>query len=338
MRLLAIVIIFALPAVAALSDSPQSARHTGQPKEKVKSPQPSADPQGAYKRLILKDGSYQPISQYEIRGDVVRYFSSERHEWEVVPYALVDWPATDSYAKQSAVQRQAHLKQSAEADAQERSEAEARTPWVTAGIRLPETGGVFLLDTFQGRPELNQLHQKGANINKNTAGNILRGVINPIASTKRTIELEGLHARVQSHVADPAIYVALDTGNDPSADYTPEPAKDRFRLVRCEQQKGNRLVGVLTIAVYGKVKRDATFVETNVEPVSEHWVKVTSATPLPPGEYALVELLGKEGLNTFVWDFGVNASAPENRNARKAEPVRADNPPVLQKRQNPAKP
>jgi len=338
MRLLVIFMILAVPVVMAPSDSPQSAQHSAQAKEKVRSSQPSADPQAAYKRLILKDGTYQPISRYEIRGNVVRYFSSERHEWEVVPYALVDWPATDSYAKQSAVQRQAHIKQSAEADAQERAEAEARAPSVAAGIRLPEAGGVFLLDTFQGQPELIPLHQNGADINKNTAGNILRGAINPVASSKQTIELAGPRARVQSHVADPAIYVALDDGGDPSADYTSETAKDHFRLVRCELQKGNRVVGALRIAVYGKVKRETSFVETKVEPVSEHWVKVTPAAPLPAGEYALVELLGEEGINTFVWDFGVNSSAPENRDARKAEGVRPDNPPVLQKREHPAKP
>jgi len=132
--------------------------------------------------------------------------------------------------------------------------------------------------------------------------------------------------------------VALDSWDDPAANYTPETAKDHFRIVRCEEKKGNRIVWVANIAVYGKVNRHATYVETKVEPVSRNWVIVTPVTPLPPGEYALVELLGKQGINTFVWDFGVNASAPENADARKEEPARANEPPVLQKRKNPAKP
>jgi hypothetical protein len=69
-----------------------------------------------------------------------------------------------------------------------------------------------------------------------------------------------------------------------------------------------------------------------------YWVKVTAATPMPLGEYALVEPLGKEGINTLVWDFGVNAFAPENAAARKEEPIRADEPPVLQKRKKTAEP
>lgn len=336
MRVFAMFMILAVPGMAAPSMGPHSAQQEA--RKKIESPEPNGRPQSAFKRLILKDGSSEPISTYEIRGNHVRYLSSERHEWEEVPSSIVDWPATQRYAKETASERQVRSDQSAEADGQERAEEEARTPLVAPGLRLPETGGVFLRDSFKGKTELNQLRQNGANINKNTAGNILRGVINPIASAKRTIELPGVHAQIQAHVADPIIYVALDSGGDPAADYTPETAKDHFRIVRCEEKKGNRIVGVINIAVYGKVNQDAAYVETRVEPVSGNWVKVTPATPIPPGEYALVELLGRQGINTFVWDFGVNASAPENTNARKEEEVRADEAPVLQKRKKPAEP
>jgi hypothetical protein len=333
MRVFLMFMILAVPSPAA--PSPQQDAQAG---KKAESPGPNTQPQGAFKRLILKDGSYEPISKYEFRGNRVRYLSSERHEWEEVPSSIVDWPATERYAKETASERQVRNTQSAEADARERAEEEAKTPLVSPGLRLPYLGGIFLLDTFNGKPELIQLRQNGANINKNTTGNILRGVINPIASAKRTIELQGMHAQVQSHVAEPTIYVALDSGGDPAADYTPETAKDHFRIVRCEEKKGNRIVGVINIAVYGKVNQNAAYVETKVEPVAGNWVKVSPAKPIPPGEYALVELLGKQGINTFVWDFGVNASAPENAGARKEEPLKTDEAPVLQKRKKPTEP
>lgn len=336
MRVLRILIALAIPGLVPAPGS--AALPAMQTDEKVESRESSAPEQRVLKRLILKDGSSLATSKYEIKGNRVRYFSSERREWEEVPYSLIDWSATDQYGKETTAERQARLAQSKEDDAQQRGEEEAKTPLIAPGIRLPETGGVLLLDQFEGRPELNRLQQNGASVNKNRVGNILRGAINPIASTKQTIELAGLHARVQSHVGDPQIYVALDSWGDPLTGYTPETAKEHFRIVRCQEKNGKRIVGVVNIAVYGKVKRDAAYVKTKVEPVSGHWVKVTPATPLPPGEYALVELLGKEGINTFVWDFGVNPASPENVSAQKQEPEKKHEPLVLQKRRKLANP
>ena len=57
---------------------------------------------GSNHRLILKDGSYQIVRQYEIVGDRVRYLSQERGEWEEMPADLVDWEATRKWERDHA--------------------------------------------------------------------------------------------------------------------------------------------------------------------------------------------------------------------------------------------
>src|SRR5216684_6855525 len=164
--------------------------------------------QNLAKRLILKDGSYQLATKWEVKGDRVRYFSAERNEWEEVPNTLVDWDATDKYEKDRAAGKPTPEAVALDKELEaERQADEARSPHVAPGLRLPDDGGVLLLDTFQSQPQLLELQQNSGELNKNVKGNILRATINPIASAKQTIELPGLHARIQAHATVPAIYV-----------------------------------------------------------------------------------------------------------------------------------
>jgi len=285
------------------------------------------------KRLILKDGSFQLVTKWEVHGDRVRYLSAERNEWEELPDSLVDWPATDKYAKDRAAgvptPEAAELDKEMEA---ERQAEEAKNPQVAPGLRLPEDGGVFLLDSFQSQPQLVMMQQTSGELNRNRKGNILHAAINPIASSKQTIELEGLHATVQAHATLPSIYIRLDpeqaldaaSGPSPASQTTqpqqpqqPELPFDRFHIIRAQSKHDKRIVGDIKINPLGKTSQEQNLIITASQRLTGGWIKLTPSVALQPGEYAVVEILGKEGMNTYVWDFGVNPDAPANGFALK---------------------
>jgi hypothetical protein len=301
-----------------------------------------APAQNLARRLILKDGSYQLVTKYEMKGDRVRYFSAERDDWEELPSSLVDWSATEKYEKDreagSSIPEAAQLDKELE---QEREREEAQLPQVAPGLRLPEPSGVFLLDSFQGEPQLVEIQQTAGDVSRNTKGNILRGAINPVAGVKQTIELEGAHAPMQAHVGVPSLYINIDaapgepvdskdptrSGPGPQQPQQPQQAIvpfDRFRIVRNDVKGGKRVVGGVKREVTGKITQQQHVVKTTITHVSGGWLKLTPTEPLAPGEYTLVEMKrnegpqGSEGMNLYVWDFGVNPKALANANPWKA--------------------
>jgi len=279
--------------------------------------------QATARRLILKDGSYQLATSWEIKGDRVRYFSAERGDWEEIPDAMVDWDATSQYEKERVAgktsPRAAELEKELEA---ERREEEQRSPHVAPGLRLPPEGGVYVLDTYLNQPQLVSLDQTSGEINRHVAHNVLRSAINPVAGAKHTIELAGPRAKIQMHASRPTIYINVDSNeeaDEPGKKGTIELPWDRFRIVRAQVKGDKRIVGAIKTAIYGKVSQEQQDVPTTAEQVGEGWIKLTPKAPLTPGEYGLAEMLGKQGMNSYVWDFGVHPDAPANLAVIKPE-------------------
>jgi hypothetical protein len=294
---------------------------------------PSVSAQQLAKRLILKDGTYQLATQWEIKGDRVRYLSAERNEWEEVPESLVDWPATSKFQQDRAAG--APSPEAVEVDkemAAELVQEEVKTPLAAPNLHLPENAAFLLLDTFQNQPQLVELQENGGEVNRNRGQNMVRAMIIPIpiTSSKQTIEIEGLHATVQAHTTLPAIYINLETEQapiqasvasqqrqQPQQPQQPEQPWDRFHIVHAKLKNGKRIVGVIKINPLGKTTQQQDLVPTTTQQLSGPWIKLTPTVALEPGEYAVVELLGRDGMNTYVWDFGVNPAAPANAGAVK---------------------
>ena len=278
-------------------------------------------------RLYLKDGTYQAVTEYKVIANRVRYFSAERFAWEELPKSLVDWDATEKYKKAGVKLTEEELKDAA-ADEAERKTEEAKTPEVAPGVRLPDMGGAYLLDHGAAGVQLVPLSPNSGAVNKQTGKNILRAIINPLPTgAKQTIELKGSRATVQAHVVKPEFFVSESFADEPPIPH-PAPAKPvappkktgvmnvyttpgRYVIVRLRAKKDVRVLGNLNISLMGKVKEQEDRLDTTISTLTGGWIKVSPTMALPPGEYALVEMLGDQ-MNLMVYDFGVDPNAAAN--------------------------
>jgi hypothetical protein len=294
-------------------------------------------------RLILKDGSYQIVMSYKVDGGIVRYRSAERGgAMEEIPLALVDLPATKKWETDHAAGADAASRPAPVLSPElvkEEAEHAARTPEVAPNLRLPDEDSILVLDTFHATPELVPLEQRGGDLNKQTAHNMLRAAVNPLASSHQLVEIKGERADVQLHVPDPTLYVRVGE-DDPPADgggitvdthgasgrATPSggSAKSTYVIVRADVRQGTRVVASFRINMLGGVKRQEDVVETESELMpGGHWMKIKPRQSLEFGEYALMEVISEREVNLDVWDFGVHPTAPENGDAIKPEERRA---------------
>lgn len=299
--------------------------------------QPGTPATGANHRLILKDGTFQMVRQYELVGDRVRYLSQERGEWEEMPAELVDWEATRKWERDHATpqpdETSPSMKEAEELDkeeAAERADQKARMPEVAKGLELPDEDGVFVLDTFQGTPELVELAPSDLNMNQKNRHGI--STLNPLAGQRATIELEGAHAKIHLHVNDPAIYLSLGVSSDAEPVTTHAltvptgGAKDvanrkhgahspssGFAIVHVDERHAVRIVGGIHVSPTGTVTQSEDVIAAKVETLpGKHWLKLTPDKPLTIGEYALVEILSPSDINQSVWDFRVDPSLGDN--------------------------
>src|ERR1700742_616621 len=171
-------------------------------------------------RLVLEDGTYQVVIRYQKVGDRVRYFSAERGQWEEIPENLVDWAATEAWAKDHKPGAEPVSPAVPEAAAIDKEEqhARARTPDVSPGLRLPDQDGVWALDTFHDQPELVALAQNSASVDRQTGHNVLRSTLNPLGGIQQNVQIPGAESKVKLHVNDPAFYVSIVGVDDNEAD------------------------------------------------------------------------------------------------------------------------
>jgi hypothetical protein len=118
----------------------------------------------------------------------------------------------------------------------------------------------------------------------------------PFIPSKQSVLLNGPHASLRLTTAEPEFFMRPADAREP-----------RFRLLRMDLKNGNRIVDSISIHVSGEQKHKTNDVEFQTWTPARGVFRYTLNERLEPGEYVFVEMTG-EGINAYVWDFGVDDS------------------------------
>ncbi len=265
------------------------------------------------KRLILKDGNFQLVRSYERNGDRVRYFSAERGDWEEIPAAMVDWDATAKAAAEEKTEEATLVKK---VHKQEEAQEIATTMDVDAslqvakGVFLPPGEGMFAI----AGPLVTQLTQTGAAL-KVDKKRLIEQAISPIpiVPSKHKVVIPGAKAKVRISTATPEFYLR-EAPPDPDRttpiqrSSRPGESGPEVELVRAKVSGGKRQLETIRSLFGEEISAERNSISIQRWEVAPTVYRFTLSEPLPPGEYALAEIL-PEGMNLYVWDFGVDAAA-----------------------------
>lgn len=259
---------------------------------------------------MLKDGSYQLVRSYERKGDRVRYYSVERSQWEEIPAAMVDWDATakteaTEKADQEALDQKVHMQEEAQRiDTVMDVDASLE---VAPHVFLPPGEGMFVID---GK-HVTQLDQAGAGINTDKK-QLLKQVLSPIPIVpgKRNIYIPGTRAKIRVSATGVEFYLR-EAPPDPDRtspiikSSRPGESGPEVELVRATVKGGKRQIESIKTMFGEQVDEQRKSMSLQRWEIAPTVYRFTLGEPLPPGEYALAEIL-PDGLNLFVWDFGVD--------------------------------
>lgn len=256
--------------------------------------------QGAI-RLYFKDGSYQLVKTYEVRGGRVRYFSLERSEWEEAPASLIDLEATKRAEEEERRQQQKELQEVRDLERQRFEPPGGSGFEVAPGIHLPPEPGVYAFDGSRVFP----LVQSSAEVvtdKKRVA--LALALPAPVVKNRSLVVLAGPTAAVRLRVTQPTFFVRL-----------PDSSGGNFQLLAVKPGKETRVVekvqGGLGVGKSGELRSSLPLERAEVAPGI---FSLRPAQPLVPGEYALGEMVqaqsrhgtAEEKLSLDLWDFGID--------------------------------
>jgi hypothetical protein len=246
------------------------------------------------KKLMLKDGGYQLIREYKLDGDRVRYYSLDTSDWEEMPADLVDWEKTKrveadeakldalAVAKVKSVEKQRQA---------EMLDVDASVE-IAPKVFLPSGEGMF---AFDGQKVL-KLAQAPIDSKLSKTNAVERVIVPiPIVPTRHNISIHRAHAEYRVTNGQPEFYLRIAEGREPE-----------IEVIRAVTHGDSRQIEKLD-ELFGEHRFKKSEVPVQRWMVAPGLFRFTLGTPLAPGEYVLAQVVEDNGLNLYVWDFGVDS-------------------------------
>lgn len=237
-------------------------------------------------KLYLKNGDYQLVSKYQVQGDRVRYYSTERYDWETIPTQLVDLAKTKRM-------HDAEVQGEQEINQEFKQEAQAQRALDQLIASIPQDTGAY----YKVGGEIKALPAADFKVITDKKRSILKHISPlPIIPGKAAVVIKGEHSTFVVHDSRPQFYLR------PSQ-------QDQFGIARLTSKKDQRVVESISIAPVVKEnfeKRNESEIFT--QQLGENLFKIWPEKPLEPGEYAVVEYSGESysptgDVELLVWDF-----------------------------------
>lgn len=243
-------------------------------------------------KLYLKDGDYHMVREYQVSGDRIRYYSTERGDWEEIPKELVDVDKTEKQRSS----KQDELKKEAKASSEEEQAERALRHEIES---IPINPGTYYEEGNQVKA-LTMADYKVITDKKRQALKVLSPV--PLIPGKASVVIQGDHSKFVVNEERPGFYFRL-------------AKQERFGIVRLTPKKAVRVVEDIAIIPVSKENiQEQKQVETFQQELTSDLYKVWPEKPLTPGEYAVVEYAEGE-IELLIWDFAYRRSEAPARAA-----------------------
>jgi hypothetical protein len=280
-------------AIQQNTTKPEASQSSAPPLQTAVAP---AMPRG--KKLMLKDGTFQLVREYQVEGDRVRYYSIDQMGWEEMPESLVDWDATKKLGMEEAKRNVDLIAKARTTDAARHAEpldVDASIE-IAPKVFLPPGAGLF---EFDGKA-IYPLAAADPDIKFSMTQRLKQVLVPiPIVPSRHTVSLDGPRAKFRMRSTGVEFYMRTADAHEPN-----------LELIRAKVHGDKRAVENLDELFNEKQASGRVVLPLLRWEVARGVYRFTLYQTLDPGEYAVAEAIESGGTNVYLWDFGVDPTAP----------------------------